>query len=78
VLAIAMAASTAATARSCILADPTPTPLTVRATPRGQIVATIADGTVVGINSRRGRWAHISWPSGHPIGRVFRSRPACC
>jgi hypothetical protein len=72
-----MAASSQASARTCIVADPTPTPLNVRATPGGQIVATIADGSVVITNSRRGKWVHISWPSGHPIGWVYRSYIVC-
>lgn len=50
-----------ATVRSCTVADPTDTPLNVRATPNGKIVGSLPDGVKVEWlrTSSNNRWAFI-------------------
>lgn len=64
-------------AQSCVVADPTSTPLNVRATPGGAIVATIYNGTWVRIVRRSGAWVFIAHDGGHPIGWVYRRFLSC-
>ncbi|MBS0016821.1 MAG: SH3 domain-containing protein [Arthrospira sp. SH-MAG29] len=48
-------------ARVCIVADPTDTPLNVRATPRGRIIGSLPDGVEVEVWERSpdGKWVYI-------------------
>ena len=70
--------SSSSFAQTCVVADPTGTPLNVRATPGGSVVATIANGTWVVVQEYRGQWVHIAHSSsGHPIGWVFRRYLNC-
>ncbi|AMW28157.1 MULTISPECIES: SH3 domain-containing protein [Arthrospira] len=51
-------------ARVCIVADPTDTPLNVRATPRGRIIGSLPDGVEVEVWERSpdGKWVYIYTP----------------
>jgi hypothetical protein len=63
-------------ADTCIVTDPTGTPLNIRATPNGQIVGTLVNGTQVTVSDvafdRQGNaWAYIG------IGWVYRQYITC-
>jgi hypothetical protein len=67
---------------TCLVADPTGTPLNVRKTPDGTILGTLPNGlpvTVLDMTSYRGQaWAQIGRTAGHsPIGWVFHKFLDC-
>jgi len=66
---------------SCVVADPTGTPLNVRTSPNGKIVGKIANGERIRISDQttvNGKeWAYISNAAPRPIGWVFRKFLAC-
>lgn len=66
----------------CIVADPTGTPLNVRAAPDGRVVQTLTNGASVTVLDRfsfRGRtWVYIRrYEDGAPIGWVYRDYLDC-
>jgi Bacterial SH3 domain len=65
---------------SCVVADPTGTPLNIRSSPNGKIVGKISNGDRVQISDRtveNGKeWAYISNAS-RPMGWVFRRFLEC-
>jgi hypothetical protein len=67
---------------TCIVMDPTPTPLNVRTAPYGRILGVIANGSRVRIvdstNDGRGKvWAYIADQSDKPLGWIFRNYIEC-
>jgi len=70
-------------AERCTVADPSGTPLNVRAEPEGRVTGTLANGRVVSladtIRDGRGRpWSLVyDFWSGDKIGWVFRAHLAC-
>ena len=82
-IALVLACSMPATAQQaatltgpCTVTDPTPTPLNVRASPQGQIVSTLRNGTQVRFTHRakdyKGQeWVYIVAEDGRGIGWVF-------
>jgi hypothetical protein len=75
-IAIVLAASSAAAQSACIVTDPTGTPLNIRSSPNGEIVGTLRNGTSVSIQNiaydSQGRpWAYIG------VGWVFREFVSC-
>lgn len=67
---------------TCMVADPTGTPLNVREYPNGPIVGTLRNGRVVTIHGirrdNRGRpWAQIYSSDGRNIGWIFREYISC-
>jgi hypothetical protein len=74
--------STAADPVSCRVADPTGTPLNVRAEPGGEIFATLRNGTVVralGQRMHKGKpWLYVEkWSGDNAVGWVFDAYMAC-
>lgn len=72
--------------RTCVVADPSGTPLNVRVTPNGRIVDELANGTWVYIDDIQrdnGKaWAYVAESTaggrvGSPIGWVFRDYLKC-
>ena len=93
ILAIVVGATVPTTAQSdpasksvgdqstCVVVDPTTTPLNVRTAPNGQVIGTIPNGQPVRIlNLRNGShgdlWAYIA-DNSRPIGWVFREYLVC-
>ena len=67
---------------SCVIDDPTPTPLNLRATPSGQVVGTVINGTRAVLNSVKydvhGKgWADIITIGGGQRGWVYRAYIKC-
>jgi len=67
---------------SCIVVDPTSTPLNIRTAPYGQIVGTIPNGQPVLILSKRSDardepWVYIADANSQPIGWVFKQYLVC-
>jgi hypothetical protein len=66
---------------SCVVADPTGTPLNIRTSPNGKIVGKISNGESVRISDRtveNGKeWAYISSGASRPTGWVFRRFIEC-
>ena len=66
---------------TCVVAEPTGTPLNIRTSPNGKIVGKIANGERVRISGQtveNGKeWAYISTAASRPIGWVFRKFLAC-
>lgn len=69
--------------RRCRVMDPTGTPLNVRTGPNGSIIAKLQNGVLVSVvestADRNGRsWAAVvKYPTGEPIGWVYREFIAC-
>jgi hypothetical protein len=69
--------------QSCLVADPTPTPLNVRTSPNGRIVSTLENGVLVSVldratDSRGQTWVFVgSAEDQTPIGWVFRDYIDC-
>lgn len=66
---------------SCIVTDPTGTPLNVRSAPNGPIMRTLVNGfriKVLRIASANGKtWVYVSDKAGQNIGWVFRPYVTC-
>ena len=66
---------------SCVVADPTGTPLNIRTSPNGKIVGKIANGERIRISDQtteNGKeWAYISNAASRPMGWVFRKFLVC-
>jgi hypothetical protein len=66
---------------TCVVADPTGTPLNVRTSPNGKIVGKISNGERIRISDQtteNGKeWAYISNAASRPMGWVFRKFLAC-
>ncbi|MBR1282823.1 SH3 domain-containing protein [Bradyrhizobium sp. AUGA SZCCT0177] len=66
---------------TCIVADPTGTPLNIRTSPNGKIVGKIANGERIRISDQTTedgkQWAYISNAASRPIGWVFRKFLVC-
>jgi S1-C subfamily serine protease len=73
----------ASVAAACRVADPSGTPLNVRATPNGNIVGTLINGVLVsildGASDKKGKsWAYVGeYESRTPIGWVYRDFIDC-
>jgi hypothetical protein len=72
----------AATAQSCVVNDPTGTPLNIRVLPGGTVLSTLANGAEVTVLSRtthNGKtWVYIATGSDKmPSGRVFQDYLLC-
>ncbi|MDQ4120170.1 MAG: SH3 domain-containing protein [Acidobacteriota bacterium] len=65
----------------CVVADPTGTPLNVRAKANGKIIATVKNGTIVAIDDSTAgnKWSRISFTRGKKsiIGWVLREYLSC-
>jgi hypothetical protein len=70
-----------AISESCVVTDPTGTPLNVRTAPNGQITRTLANGfriKILQIASLNGNsWVYVSDITGQKIGWVFRPYVTC-
>jgi len=71
-----------ASAETCIVADPTGTPLNVRVRPGGAIVGALHNGVAVDVlnsafDSRGSRWVYISPREAGKAGWVFRDYLDC-
>jgi hypothetical protein len=66
---------------TCVVADPTGTPLNIRTSPNGKIVGKIANGERVRISDQTTedgkQWAYISNAASRPMGWVFRKFLSC-
>ena len=66
---------------TCVVADPTGTPLNIRTSPNGKIVGKIANGERIRISDQMTengkQWAYISNTASRPMGWVFRKFLAC-
>ena len=66
---------------SCVVADPTGTPLNIRTSPNGKIVGKIANGERIRISDQTTedgkQWAYISNAASRPMGWVFRKFLVC-
>jgi hypothetical protein len=66
---------------TCVVADPTGTPLNIRTSPNGKIVGKVGNGERIRISDQtteNGKeWAYISNAASRPIGWVFRKFLAC-
>jgi hypothetical protein len=66
---------------TCVVADPTGTPLNIRTSPNGKVVGRIANGERIRISDQtteNGKeWAYISNAAARPMGWVFRKFLAC-
>ena len=83
---LATAASAQSVGKTCVVADPSGTPLNVRITPNGRIVDVLSNGTWVYIDDVQrdnGKtWAYVAESNakgrvGSPIGWVFRDYLNC-
>jgi len=81
--ALGCAFATTAQAGTCIVADPTPTPLNVRTAPNGSIIGTLDNGQSVYIIDhtldRQSRaWVYVGdSETDKPLGWVFREFIVC-
>lgn len=77
---LAASLATSASAAECTVADPTGTPLNVRAAPNGAVLSTLENGTlieVIGETTHQGkRWLHVA-DMGDEIGWVFARFVIC-
>ncbi|OOR89959.1 hypothetical protein B0181_05760 [Moraxella caviae] len=69
-------------AQSCRVADPTGTPLNVRASVQGKVIGKLPNRKVVHVldydyDSKGRTWAYVSYDSGRRSGWVFREFIAC-
>ena len=65
---------------SCIIADPTPTPLNVRTMPYGAVIRTIENGSHVHIIDERADQSGNSWvyvADSKPLGWVYKKYVLC-
>ena len=67
---------------TCMVSDPTGTPLNVREYPNGPVIGTLRNGRIVRVIktrlARRGRpWAQLAGSDGPDIGWVFREYISC-
>jgi hypothetical protein len=66
---------------TCVVADPTGTPLNIRTSPNGKIVGKIGNGERIRISDQTTengkQWAYISNAASRPMGWVFRKFLAC-
>jgi len=66
---------------TCVVADPTGTPLNIRTSPNGKIVGKIANGERIRISDQTTedgkQWAYISNAASRPMGWVFRKFLSC-
>ena len=66
---------------TCVVADPTGTPLNIRTSPNGKIVGKIGNGERIRISDQTTQdgkqWAYISNTASRPMGWVFRKFLAC-
>ena len=66
---------------TCVVADPTGTPLNIRTSPNGKIVGKIANGERIRMSDQTTEsgkeWAYISNAVSRPLGWVFRKFLAC-
>ena len=66
---------------SCVVTDPTGTPLNIRTSPNGKIVGKIANGERIRMSDQTTEsgkeWAYISNAASRPLGWVFRKFLAC-
>lgn len=66
---------------TCVVVDPTGTPLNIRTSPNGKIVGKIANGERIRISDQtteNGKeWAYISSTASRPMGWVFRKFLSC-
>jgi hypothetical protein len=82
-LALLVTADIAAAAERCKVTDPTGTPLNVRESPNGKIIATLPNGTFVTIveskNAANGKpWVKVRhYETKKPIGWIFREFVSC-
>ena len=68
--------------KSCVVRDPTGTPLNIRVTPQGRILSAVTNGTAVHItrtqNDYKGQaWAYITRTDGTQLGWVIRRFISC-
>jgi Bacterial SH3 domain len=63
----------------CLVADPSPTPLNVRATPNGAIVGWLINGAPLTVidYSTSGSWALVKGDDGTKLGWVYREYLDC-
>ena len=66
---------------TCVVADPTGTPLNIRTSPNGKVVGKIGNGERIRISDQtteNGKeWAYISNTASRPMGWVFRKFLVC-
>ena len=67
---------------TCVVVDPTSTPLNIRTAPDGQIVGTIPNGKPVRVlnqtkDSHGKPWANIADANSLPLGWVFKEYLVC-
>ena len=66
---------------TCVVADPTGTPLNIRTSPNGKVVGRVANGERIRISDQtteNGKeWAYISNTASRPMGWVFRKFLSC-
>jgi hypothetical protein len=66
---------------TCVVADPTGSPLNIRTSPNGKVVGKIANGERIRISDQRTEngkeWAYISNAASRPMGWVFRKFLVC-
>ena len=66
---------------TCVVTDPTGTPLNIRTSPNGKIVGKIANGERIRMSDQTTEsgkeWAYISNAASRPLGWVFRKFLAC-
>ncbi|WP_193427066.1 SH3 domain-containing protein [Pararhizobium polonicum] len=74
------AAAQSASGADCIVADPTATPLNVRAEPQGRVLSVLGNGTAVQVVEERAhggkRWAKVA-RNGKALGWVFAAYLDC-
>ncbi len=74
--------ATAQQTKTCVVADPTGTPLNVRAAPGGRVVASLANATQVRVleqtlDAKNRRWLRVSTIDGTSSGWVFADYLKC-
>jgi hypothetical protein len=66
---------------TCVVADPTGSPLNIRTSPNGKVVGKIGNGERIRISDQtveNGKeWAYISNAASRPMGWVFRKFLSC-
>jgi hypothetical protein len=66
---------------TCVVADPTGSPLNIRTSPNGKVVGKIGNGERIRISDQRTEngkeWAYISNAASRPMGWVFRKFLEC-